>query len=97
MRHPHADLIKEWAEDASRVVQARLDAEDRWEDCEDGPCWLEEYEYRFKPEPKQDVVKYARASDYSVGLASPRPFCSDNLKLTFDGETGKLIKAEVIE
>lgn len=93
-RHPHADLIKAWAEDTSRVVQYRdpTDVYD-WNDIE-RPAWRPDMEYRFKPEPKQDVVRYCTAC-VSIGFAEKPDHT--NLKLTFSGENGRLISAEVIE
>ena len=53
----------------------------------------EDYEWRTKPEPKPDVVKYGLAWER---IWDCKPMSGDNLKLTFDGETGKLKSAEVI-
>lgn len=71
-----------------------------------------DYEYRIKPEPKLDVVlmgvvskltdSYLDANDNRIGfiLFQEQGYTSSydnpNLKLTFDGETGKLKSAEVI-
>jgi len=57
--------------------------------------------YRIKPEPKPDVVTYCSiplATDliYFGFLMSSRQMDCDNLKLIWDGETGKLKDAEVI-
>ena len=69
------------------------------------------YEYRVKPEPKPDVVMYGqidniRMFNHHPRVQSPGGFCQvlwslgkggqDNIKATFDGETGELKKAEVI-
>jgi len=54
---------------------------------------------RIKPEPKPDVIRYGYISSpnmKSINLT----FCVyeiDNIKFTFDGETGKLKSAEVIK
>lgn len=92
MKHPHHELIKQWADDTSRVVQFRN--RDEWRDCDDNlPAWIENREYRFKPEKKPDVVEDRLAimcGRLNVGQ------CINNLRLTFSGEDGKLIKAEVI-
>lgn len=56
------------------------------------------FEYRIKPEKKPDVVWYTQV--FSGGLShvsSPWPFDTANLRAHFDGETGKLIKAEVLD
>lgn len=105
--HKHAAVIKAWADGAS--VQVRVPDSgrysDQWEDIPKHkiPRWEEGLEYRIKPEPKPDVVRYAevlKKYDYQEHVyitdAYPDCFKDTNLKLTFDGETGKLKKAEVI-
>ena len=96
--HKHAELIKAWADGAE--IEARYLKADGWSDwrLEDGGfIWYDiGAEYRIKRVPKPDIVRYT-----SIGLdyaddASERKFPTDNLKLTFDGETGKLKSAEVI-
>ena len=51
------------------------------------------FEWRIKPEPKPDVVRYRSVGEGSGYIV---PQLDSNLKLTFDGETGKLKAAEVI-
>jgi len=99
MKHIHAELIKAWADGAK--IEARYLKASGWTDwrLEDGGfIWYDiGAEYRIKPEPKPDVVRYtAIGLDYADD-ASERKFPTDNLKLTFDGETGKLKIAEVIK
>ena len=93
--HKHAELIKAWADGA--IIERRITLSYDWTQ-EDYPDWSESIEYRIKPEPKPDVVKY--------GLVMPNetatPFTNDyqkhdNIKLTFDGETGELKLAEVLK
>lgn len=61
------------------------------------PLWNDDCEYRVKPEPKSDVVIPwgVELVSASSGLAA---FTGNiqNLRLTFDAETGKLKAAEVI-
>ncbi len=81
--HKHAEVIKAWADGAE--IQ-----------------WFEDMRYRIKPEPKPDVVRYmaisAPKTDYvETFVPSLCPSHATNLRLTFDGETGKLKKAEVLE
>lgn len=98
--HPHAALIKQWA-DGAKIEWWSPDEE--WVEVE-RPGWFEAYEYRIKPEPKPDVVVYGRMKDYVQELdeypqvTDIARFKSrhDNLKFIFDGETGKLKSAEVI-
>ena len=90
--HKHAELIKAWADGAEIEYWGVYD--NRWFDAT-CPDWNPDVKYRVKPEPKPDVVDVVRLS-YSafVHIDYDDPA---NLRLTFDGETGKLKKAEVIE
>jgi hypothetical protein len=99
--HKHADLIKAWADGAE--IEGRYLNRDGWGDwhiLEGGFIWYHSnVEYRIKPEPKPDVVRYALISSAyieSINLTSCA-YIVDNIKLTFDGETGKLKSAEVIK
>ena len=94
--HKHAAVIKAWADGAE--IQHRPNA--GWEWSEATLLTLAQGvggEYRIKPEPKPDVVQYYRSevdsNSYAVGAVRVK---LDNLKLTFDGETGKLKSAEVV-
>jgi len=97
--HKHSELIKAWADGAEIQVLYSRD----WKDCVT-PLWDLENEYRIKPEPKpKPVVLYATtwfsATDDSHVLSpslTKLRTSSDNIKLTFHGETKELIKAEVI-
>ena len=52
MKHPHAEMIIEWANDTSKVVQILNDDDDGsdglWADVRK-PSWDVHSEYRFKP------------------------------------------------
>ena len=87
--HKHAELIKAWADGAEIEMQHYKD----WK-LISNPRWdVELTEYRIKPEPKPDVVRYGIATAF---FGSSVAATSDNIKVTFDGETGKLKSAEVI-
>ena len=89
--HKHAEAIKAWADGAKIEFKSK----NGWQLCND-PGWYDDYEYRVAPTPKPEVVNlyYAKNGYYSnLMVAAVQP----NLKLTFDGETGKLKAAEVIE
>lgn len=91
--HKHAELIKAWADGA--IIQYKNHVGD-WLD-RFKPTWDPGAEYRIKPEPNPDVVLYAAADVRANGIHSHSVLYQvDNLKLTFDGEAGKLKKAEVI-
>ena len=93
--HKHAELIKAWADGAEiefhNGISWSLSKRPEWRGC---------HEYRIKPDTKPDVIRYGVASVNSssalhfFGPIDQRP--DNNLKLTFDGTTNKLIKAEVI-
>ena len=92
MKHKHYDFIVAWANGAEiEYLDNALGSV--WHQTKE-PAWREHYQYRIKPVPKPDVVRYA----FVTNLASdPRRKQAENLILTFDGETGKLIKAEVLK
>jgi hypothetical protein len=95
--HKHAELIKAWADGAE--IQYFSKYEDKWFDSKD-PHWDAHSEYRIKPEPKPDVIKYV-----TVGLTKGRlefatsngEYPEDHLKITFCGETGNFKSAEVLK
>lgn len=94
--HKHAALIKAWADGAE--IQYQYENTTMWVDLGDSPAaWHPTVQYRIKPEPKPDVVKFCSVSpDHSGRLTSGRNFL-DNVKYTFCGETGKLLKVELIQ
>ena len=92
MKHKHADLIREWALDTSRVVQYRTGSEE-WEDIQQ-PSWATNVEYRFKPEVKPDYHTYAVILNNSLQVSFVG---KPNIKITFDGETNQLKAAEVLK
>lgn len=99
MKHKHYDMIVAWAEGK----QIQWNNNGVWHNIFDDnrPYWSKGLEYRIKPEPKPDVVKYLIR-----GLVSNSSWLEfDNqtgheadgcIKITFDGETGKLKSAEVL-
>ena len=87
--HKHAELIKAWA-DGAEIEYFDLHT-NCWRFQPALFPWYEDYKYRIKPEPKPDVVQFWCASCEPL----KRPL-DNNLKLTFDGETGKLKSAEVL-
>ena len=104
--HKHAELIKAWADGAE--IESKTDNIDWFVD--ENPWWNDDdYEFRIKSEPKPDVVMYSRVlsvqehkdGGYYAWVSNAyteMPSCkADNLKLTFDGETGELKSAEVLK
>jgi hypothetical protein len=88
--HKYAELIKAWADGATIQVKYRDDAQ-YWVD-RDNPIWHPDNQYRIKPEPKPDVVRYAVVSGTMI--------CQQdfhNVRAIFDGETGELKSVEMIK
>ena len=94
--HKHAELIKAWADGAEIQIQM---TDRSWVD-EETPTWWRGSFYRIKPEP--DVVYYGVFDEvkkqFELGACFTKYQDSniDQLKVTFDGETGKLKSAEVL-
>ena len=93
--HKHAALIKAWADGAE--IQY-LHSESGYPDwiTITHPNWSGDGDYRIKPEPKPDVVKEL-CLICPTGNLSNVALCDPNLKLTFDGDTGKLKAVEVLQ
>ena len=90
--HKHAKFIKAWADGAEIEYRTSSSA---WNPIISGWSWDSPlvFGYRIKPEPKPDIVE-----TYWVETASSiwDVVRKHNLKLVFNGETGKLKAAEVI-
>jgi hypothetical protein len=98
--HKHAELIKAWAD--GYTIQYK-DGYGWWD--WDYPDWDGDDEYRIKPEQKPDYSRYivgsetsndwyefsARQLDENLGVIKPQ------IKITFDGETGKIKSVEVLK
>lgn len=93
--HKHAEIIKLWADGA--VIEFRVHDADSWATVNE-PSWVVHYQYRIKPEPKPDEVRYGVARVGGVDFLGPyNNNISNNIRLTFDGETGQLKAAEVLK
>jgi len=95
--HKHAELIKAWA-DGSEI---QIKFYNGWRDIQ--PIdWSEHAEFRIKPEPKPDMVYYGALDEpargaYTLHTCFTRQQDSrDQVKLTFDGETGKLKSVKML-
>jgi hypothetical protein len=98
--HIHADVIKAWA-DGAEIEVIHNTISDGWLPT-NAPDWSLSCSYRVKPERKLDNQRYVFATfgrDLCAvfGVTTVREKVSDNLRLTFDGETNNLIKAEVLK
>lgn len=99
MKHKHADVLIAIAE--GKVVQCRDEYSD-WRDVNlsvvensTDPFTFPDLYWRIKPEPKPDLVLYGLT--HWIRAKGRENQCEgDSCKFTFDGETGKLKKAEVL-
>jgi hypothetical protein len=87
--HKHKDLIIAWANGA--LIEYRQG--NVWLPTA-SPWWEESIDYRIEPKP--DFVMYAEATPNHIAGPADNRYTGDNLRLTFDGETGKLKAAEVL-
>jgi len=90
--HKHAKLIKAWA-DGEKIQWKSWQG--IWFDHNE-PTWKLENEYRIKPESKPDIITthgiaYSLYREYSFNISK------QNVKYTFDGETGELKSVEMIK
>ena len=104
--HKHAEIIKAWADGAE--IEVRYPNEGNlWRDCPN-PLWSRVHEYRVKPAPKPDYANYiAVNNEYGVRRFSElddarlhickKPEEFTILKLTYDGETGKVKAREIVQ
>ena len=88
MKHKHSELIKKWADGAK--IQIKFENDD-WEDV--NPTWNEQFEYRIKPEEKNDfavsanvIFKLGFNGDYLEFSKTGK----HNIEFVFDGTTQKL-------
>ena len=93
MRNKHYEFIVAWASGAK--IQWKKDLQD-WRDI-DNPAWVNNYEYRIKPELKEDIQMFVCVTNGYISRMSETKFSSDNLVLIIDGETGELKDAKVIK
>jgi lysyl-tRNA synthetase class II len=101
--HKHAAVIKAWADGAEIEFLDTLSREPIWR-AASRPSWTLDTEYRIKPELKTDRVYYGvfdkedvQVKRTEIGSCFTKYNDSfDQIKVTFDGETGKLKSAEVL-
>ena len=97
-KHKHSELIKAWADGAEIECQPPWLV--GWVDAIQ-PSWNDDIEYRIKPKPTPDVVKYVsvKLHWHTKGIArwdNVEAKCA-NLKIVFNGETGELKESEVFK
>jgi len=103
MRHKWADIMHRYAEDATLKIQC-IGGDGEWKDLMN-PSFLDDYEYRIKPTPKPDVVRYLAFDPVrSETMRYNRPEHATEferkcglIRVSIDGETGALKSAEVLK
>ena len=96
--HKHAELIKAWADGSEIQWYDNSTREHRWKDIGNQSFdWDAPVQFRIKPSPKPDVVRWCWATAW-MGESKDHDGenGSANLKIVFDGDTGKLKSAEVL-
>ena len=97
--HVHAEIIKAWA-DGAEIQFHNGGKLGTWEDTIK-PIWNPQFKYRIKPEPKPDVIvtKFMHVvNSYLLAYGVAQVNCPTNeVKYTFDGETGELKSVELIK
>lgn len=96
--HKHAEIIKAWADGAE--IESFDEHDGGWSLCLT-PRWYISQQYRIKPKPTPDVVKYVsvKLHWHTKGIArwdNVEAKCA-NLKIVFNGETGELKESEVFK
>jgi hypothetical protein len=96
--HNHAALIKQWADNSELIIQWKAAyGKPDWIDCNPAyMLWNENIEYRIKPEPKPDYSvtwSWRRRTAMIAAAVSG----SDDVKFTWDGETGVLKSVEIVK
>jgi hypothetical protein len=104
--HKHAELIKAWADGAEIEALFFNDARDNWT-IVSNPAWSNvNLRFRIKPEPKPDFYGFMKIDKWKffqvVAYSNWIEITKDqepehNLKITFDGETGKPKSVEVLK
>lgn len=92
--HKHAAIIKAWADGAIIQVWSNVNG---WKDVPGNlPLWSVNCEYRVKPEPKPDIIRYGETKTYGTYNWDSNKVSCHNIRAIFDGETGKLKAVELI-
>ena len=99
MKHKHCELIMAWAN--GEKIQIYDSVSNEWLDwtINGSPNWGGTTKYRIKPETKPDEVRYFSIGRYDAVVIEQWQMVLDkqNIKATFDGETGLLKSVEMYE
>jgi hypothetical protein len=95
--HKHAVLIKAWADGAEIEYKSKFLG--TWHLFDgDKDAWVDDYEYRIKPEPRPDImVEVYLQYNTESGVEMWKNQGVKNVRLLFDWYTGELKDAVVIK
>ena len=98
--HKHAEVLRAIAD--GKEVEGRPLGSKAWQSYSKylyvrSPFTDPDWEWRVKPEKKPDIKVKAPLAQMNESVIVLGYYANPNITLTFDGETGKLIKAEVIK
>lgn len=79
--HKHYDCIVAWAE--GKAIQWRHSDHETWEDCTFNPQWLDEVQYRVKPQERVFDVVSIKISECDGDNITLFPY-HKQVKLTLD-------------
>ena len=97
-QHKHADVLRAIAD--GKEAQFKNQILGAWAETNHlnlNPITHPELEWRVKPEPNPDVVVVRHVCILNGNEFYSTRFEKPNVRYVFDGETGKLKKAEVLE
>ena len=75
---PHAELIKQWADDDSLVIETRPKGSDEWGTTH-SPAWCEEFSYRIKPKTVTKSLYVRLSSVDSSNITNYSYFSKDEV------------------
>lgn len=91
-----AEVIKAWAD--GKPIQRRLIGAHFWDDVDEHPYFDNTtIEWRVKPEIIVIEGEITPNPYFNSGCFSIKPGSNNNIRLEFDPDTYKLVKAEVIK
>jgi hypothetical protein len=76
MKHKHYDMIVAWAE--GKQIQNFNENTGEWQDLIAPPYWIQNFQYRIKPEEKQPVVRWLWAYKTTCGWVATSSFYTDS-------------------
>jgi len=95
MKHKHAEVLHAFVDGIE--CEGWLEYSEKWFSITTFKDFDTFEKVRIKPEPKPDTVLFGYVSKSDIVGLHKLTNSFDNIKLTYDGETGELKSAEVIK